>query len=888
MVPSLFSATSVYIIAFGAAPPVDIDGFREPVSGSYPCQFLWFVIVSSMCQDLLQTQIEIVSKLCSSGSERVVEAEVERRLLGLAVKSSQMTECTMSSWFGLLRGLSQQKQGSPAVELGLKLVLHTMHTCALGILVSRFAEYLEFLLTLLKKFSDVSTAILQLVLSATNTILERTGPLWSSQQTGKITFSLVSKVAGFAVNQGLKNKEQKIISVSISVLFNVISFFPHTLRQQLLQGKQLLLQLPFEENQFTIKNKFDIAKIISKFPGVQGSKQFASVWNELFYGTMKSLNRLLSLIFLDIKEGEFNRLGLVISELLDRNHRQVEPIVSLSEADKLGEISSVGKKIFMCMQLIEGLASNSSMEAAVQLPTIAMFQLLERCLLMNDLWTEAPQAKQVQVMSILPIIYTTALRLSMVVVRNCGDNAIMHYVTWTKCLKIQLDNSSKLNARQRGALYASCYEFLRLAGPGAVSQIYSAVYKCVVQEFIVCQEPLVKSTERPKKKQKLQLVQEVKQQQKEAELNLQFKSEVQTKNGVLKLLLTCVDYGGTLLEQQTCLRRSALVVKLFQYCWNQLQEEMKFGNDVGIWKKLLQGLLAVMVCEIQRECRYRLPYTSLLIAQLKTGISHADHWFSQFCVDSLQSLESGLHPRSTSVFQTVENCIATNQSKNKTKFDTTFGIEIFVQEQVDEPNKRTIQLDTESQDNRQFQENRSHHQQVFISSMQGESPSKKKNSPVNNTHGQEQVLFTHQAGAEHPTTQHEISIEKGVSIDKDQGVPGIDYIPATQEHTQVTQEQAENREEITQSLRFQLDDSLQQNTEDDDQLYNLSQKSGTGWDFQNAMEEKQQLIINDSQAEKKQEEKATDQDEKGESDDELPEIDSGPDDGGDLQSMETE
>jgi len=34
MVPTLLTATSLFIIAFIAAPPVDIDGIREPVSGS--------------------------------------------------------------------------------------------------------------------------------------------------------------------------------------------------------------------------------------------------------------------------------------------------------------------------------------------------------------------------------------------------------------------------------------------------------------------------------------------------------------------------------------------------------------------------------------------------------------------------------------------------------------------------------------------------------------------------------------------------------------------------------------------------------------------------------------------------------------------------------------
>jgi photosystem II DI subunit (Q(B)) len=34
MIPTLLTASSVFIIAFIAAPPVDLDGIREPVSGS--------------------------------------------------------------------------------------------------------------------------------------------------------------------------------------------------------------------------------------------------------------------------------------------------------------------------------------------------------------------------------------------------------------------------------------------------------------------------------------------------------------------------------------------------------------------------------------------------------------------------------------------------------------------------------------------------------------------------------------------------------------------------------------------------------------------------------------------------------------------------------------
>ncbi|MEL0265775.1 MAG: photosystem II q(b) protein, partial [Synechococcus sp.] len=35
MIPCLLAATICYIIAFIAAPPVDIDGIREPVAGSF-------------------------------------------------------------------------------------------------------------------------------------------------------------------------------------------------------------------------------------------------------------------------------------------------------------------------------------------------------------------------------------------------------------------------------------------------------------------------------------------------------------------------------------------------------------------------------------------------------------------------------------------------------------------------------------------------------------------------------------------------------------------------------------------------------------------------------------------------------------------------------------
>ena len=35
MIPCLLTAAACFIVAFIAAPPVDIDGIREPVSGSF-------------------------------------------------------------------------------------------------------------------------------------------------------------------------------------------------------------------------------------------------------------------------------------------------------------------------------------------------------------------------------------------------------------------------------------------------------------------------------------------------------------------------------------------------------------------------------------------------------------------------------------------------------------------------------------------------------------------------------------------------------------------------------------------------------------------------------------------------------------------------------------
>ena len=52
MIPCLLAATTCFIIAFIAAPPVDIDGIREPVSGSlmYGNNIISGAVVPSLTQ----------------------------------------------------------------------------------------------------------------------------------------------------------------------------------------------------------------------------------------------------------------------------------------------------------------------------------------------------------------------------------------------------------------------------------------------------------------------------------------------------------------------------------------------------------------------------------------------------------------------------------------------------------------------------------------------------------------------------------------------------------------------------------------------------------------------------------------------------------------------
>eukprot|EP01025_Chloroclados_australasicus_P049143 TRINITY_DN5588_c1_g2_i2.p1 TRINITY_DN5588_c1_g2~~TRINITY_DN5588_c1_g2_i2.p1 ORF type:complete len:683 (-),score=125.03 TRINITY_DN5588_c1_g2_i2:1095-3143(-) len=173
--------------------------------------------------------------------------------------------------------------------------------------------------------------------------------------------------------------------------------------------------------------------------------------------------------------------------------------------------------------------------------------------------------------------------------------------------------------------------------------------------FVLCSE--VQSyqrgafDERPKKSQKLKLVKEVSMQQQNVALYHSFEQEIGTKVAVLKLLETAVENGATLLQGQVSLQRSALQVKLNQYFVRTFQQEAKNGEDrQQVWKQLVSGLFGLMVCEIKKEARHRQPYVSALIVQLKRAEMDYGRDLGKICTGYLDSVESYLHPRSTSIF----------------------------------------------------------------------------------------------------------------------------------------------------------------------------------------------------------------------------------------------
>jgi hypothetical protein len=63
MIPTLLTATTCFIIAFISAPPVDIDGIREPVAGS-----LMYETTSLLVLLLSQVQTQLVFILPNLGS----------------------------------------------------------------------------------------------------------------------------------------------------------------------------------------------------------------------------------------------------------------------------------------------------------------------------------------------------------------------------------------------------------------------------------------------------------------------------------------------------------------------------------------------------------------------------------------------------------------------------------------------------------------------------------------------------------------------------------------------------------------------------------------------------------------------------------------------------
>jgi hypothetical protein len=63
MIPTLLTATSVFIIAFIAAPPVDIDGIREPVLD------LYYTETTSFLVQLSQLQTQLVYTSTQSGKQ---------------------------------------------------------------------------------------------------------------------------------------------------------------------------------------------------------------------------------------------------------------------------------------------------------------------------------------------------------------------------------------------------------------------------------------------------------------------------------------------------------------------------------------------------------------------------------------------------------------------------------------------------------------------------------------------------------------------------------------------------------------------------------------------------------------------------------------------------
>jgi hypothetical protein len=61
MIPTLLAATVCFIVAFIAAPPVDIDGIREPVAGSFPKgkHNIWVLLLETERQSAAKPQVHL-------------------------------------------------------------------------------------------------------------------------------------------------------------------------------------------------------------------------------------------------------------------------------------------------------------------------------------------------------------------------------------------------------------------------------------------------------------------------------------------------------------------------------------------------------------------------------------------------------------------------------------------------------------------------------------------------------------------------------------------------------------------------------------------------------------------------------------------------------------
>jgi photosystem II P680 reaction center D1 protein len=78
MIPTLLTAVSVYIIAFVAAPPVDIDGIREPVSGS-------LLFGNNIISGAVQLQTQLVLHFYNLGSSFCRRVVIQRWSLQMVV-----------------------------------------------------------------------------------------------------------------------------------------------------------------------------------------------------------------------------------------------------------------------------------------------------------------------------------------------------------------------------------------------------------------------------------------------------------------------------------------------------------------------------------------------------------------------------------------------------------------------------------------------------------------------------------------------------------------------------------------------------------------------------------------------------------------------------------